>query len=67
MTLLGVGGLIERQSRLEGVNRQNLKITNFDHTLHLGFGLEINNSEFRVWKIVLLAMSFSINANNIGR
>jgi hypothetical protein len=48
------------------VNRQNLKILNFEHTLHLGLGLEINNSEFGVWKIVLLAMSCSINADNFG-
>jgi hypothetical protein len=54
------------ESRLEGVNRQNLKIINFEHTLHSGLGLEINNSEFRVRKIVLLAMSCSINADNFG-
>jgi hypothetical protein len=24
------------ESRLDGVNRQNLKIINFEHTLHLG-------------------------------
>jgi hypothetical protein len=55
-------------SRLEGggVNRRNLKIINFDHTLHLGLGLEINYSEFRVWKIALLAMSCSIIADNFG-
>jgi hypothetical protein len=54
------------ESRSEGVNRRNLKIINFEHTLHPGLGLEINNSEFGVWKIVLLAMSCSINADNFG-
>jgi hypothetical protein len=39
--------LIPIESRLEGVNRQNLKIINFDHTLHLGLGLEKNNNELR--------------------
>jgi hypothetical protein len=58
--------LILIESRLEGVNRQNLKIINFEHTLHPGLGLEINNSEFGVRKIVLLAMSCSINADNFG-
>jgi hypothetical protein len=48
--------LIPIKSRLEGVNRQNLKIINFEHTLHLGLGLEINKREFGVRKIVL-AMS----------
>jgi hypothetical protein len=48
------------------VNRRNLKIINFEHALHSGLGLEINNSEFRVWKIVPLAMSCSINADNFG-
>jgi hypothetical protein len=52
------------ESRLEGVNRRNLKIINFEHALHLGLGLEINNCEFGVWKIVLFAMSCSINADN---
>jgi hypothetical protein len=47
------------------VNRRNLKIINFEHTLHPRLGLEINNSEFGVWKIVLLAMSCSINADNL--
>jgi hypothetical protein len=50
--------------RLDGVNRRNLKIINFEQTLHPRLGLEKNNSEFGVWKIVLLAMSFSINADN---
>jgi hypothetical protein len=43
------------ESHLEGVNRRNLKIINFEHALHLGLRLEINNSEFGVWKIVLHA------------
>jgi hypothetical protein len=44
-------------SHLEGVNRQNLNIISFEHTLYLGLGLEENNCEFGVRKIVLLAMS----------
>jgi hypothetical protein len=48
------------------VNRRNLKIINFEHALHPGLGLEINNSDFGVRKIVPLAMSFSINADNFG-
>jgi hypothetical protein len=28
------------ESRLEGVNMQNLKIINFEQKLHLGLGLE---------------------------
>jgi hypothetical protein len=53
------------ESRLEGgVNRRNLKIIKFEHTLHPGLGLEINNREFRVRKIVPLAMSCSINVDN---
>jgi hypothetical protein len=43
-----------------------MKIINFEHTLHPGLGLEINNREFRVRKIVSLAMSCSINADNFG-
>jgi hypothetical protein len=54
------------ESCLEGVNRRNLKIINFEHTLHSGLGLEINNNEFEVRKIVILAMSCSINADNFG-
>jgi hypothetical protein len=46
------------------VNRQNLKIINFEHTLYTGLRLEINNSEFGVRKIVPLAISCSINADN---
>jgi hypothetical protein len=56
--------LIPIKIRLEGVNRRNLKIINFEHALHSGLGLEINNSEFGVQKIVLLAMSCSINGDN---
>jgi hypothetical protein len=48
------------------VNRRNLKIINFEHTLHPGLGLEINNSEFGVQKIVLLAVSCTINADSFG-
>jgi hypothetical protein len=36
--------LIPIQSRLEGVNRQNLKIINFEHALCLGLVLEIIRS-----------------------
>jgi hypothetical protein len=43
-----------------------MKILNFEHALHPGLGLEINNSEFGVRKIVLLAMSCSINVDNFG-
>jgi hypothetical protein len=42
------------------------KIINFEHALHQGLGLEINNLEFIVRKIVPLAMCFSINADNFG-
>jgi hypothetical protein len=48
------------------VNSRNLKIINVEHALHPGLGLEKNNCEFRVRKIVLLAMSCSINADNFG-
>jgi hypothetical protein len=54
------------ESRLEGGDRRNLKFTNFEHTLHTGLGLEINSHEFGVRKIVPLAMSCSINADNFG-
>jgi hypothetical protein len=54
------------ESRLEGGYRRNLKIINFERALYPGLGLEINNSEFGVRKIVLLAMSCSINAYNFG-
>jgi hypothetical protein len=40
-----------------------MKIINFEHALHPGLGLEINNSKFGVPKIVLLAMSCSINVS----
>jgi hypothetical protein len=54
------------ESRLEGVNRQNLKITNFEHKLFSRLALErvIIKSECR--RQVLLAMSWSINADNFG-
>jgi hypothetical protein len=59
--------LIPTEFRLEwGVNRQNLKFINFEHALRPGLGLEINKCEFGVWKIVLLAMSCSINADSFG-
>jgi hypothetical protein len=48
------------------VNRRNLKIINIEHELHPRLGLEMSNNEFVVWKRVLLAMSFSINADNFG-
>jgi hypothetical protein len=32
------------ESRLEGVNRRNLKFTNFKHTLRPGLALELNRS-----------------------
>jgi hypothetical protein len=41
-----------------------MKIINFEHTLHPGLGLVINNVEFGVRKIVLLAMSCSINTDD---
>jgi hypothetical protein len=55
--------LISIESRLEGVNRQNPKIINFEHELHPGLGLEMSNNEIEVQKRVL-AMSCSINADN---
>jgi hypothetical protein len=51
------------ESRLEGVNRRNLKIINFKHELHPGLGLEISNNKFEVQKRVLLTMSCSIDVN----
>jgi hypothetical protein len=55
------------ECRLEGgVNRRDLKIINFEHAPHPGLGLETNNNEYRVRKIVLIAMSCSINADNLG-
>jgi hypothetical protein len=56
----------KHESRLEGVNRQNLKIIYFEHALRTGLGLEINNIEFGERKIVLLAMSCSINTDKFG-
>jgi hypothetical protein len=43
-----------------------MKIIDFEHALHPGLGLEINNLEFKVRKIIPLAMSCSINADNFG-
>jgi hypothetical protein len=55
------------ESRLEGeVNRRNLEIINFEHELHPRLGLEMSNNEIEVRKEVILAMSFSINADNFG-
>jgi hypothetical protein len=48
------------------VNRRNLKIINFEHELYVGLGLEMSNNEIEVWKRVLHAMSYSINADNFG-
>jgi hypothetical protein len=48
------------------MNRRKLKIINFEHALHPGLGLEINNSEFGVRKIVILDVICSINADNFG-
>jgi hypothetical protein len=58
--------LIPIKSRLEGVNRQKLKIINFEHALHPRLGLKINNLEIGVQKIVPLAMSCSMNTDNFG-
>jgi hypothetical protein len=55
--------IVAPESHLEGVNRRNLKFINFEHTLILEVRV-IN--EFGVRKIVPLAMSCSINANNLG-
>jgi hypothetical protein len=57
--------LIPIESRLERgeyTKPKNYKL----NTLHPGLGLEINNVEFGVRKIVLLAMSCSINSDNFG-
>ena len=48
------------------MNRQNLKFINFEHVVYPGLGLEMYNLEFGVRKIIPLAMSFSINADNFG-
>jgi hypothetical protein len=56
----------KHETRLEGVNRRNLKIIYFLHALRTGLGLEIINIEFGEQKIVLLAMSCSINADKFG-
>jgi hypothetical protein len=57
---------LETEISVNLVNRGNLKIINFEHTLYPGLELEINKCEFGVQKIVLLAMSCSINADNFG-
>jgi hypothetical protein len=49
------------ESRLEGVNRRNLKFINFKHTLRSGLALELNSSQ----KNVSLAKSFSKNVDDI--
>jgi hypothetical protein len=54
------------ESRIERVNRRNLKIINFGHELYPGLGLEMSNNEIGVWRRVLLAISCSINADNFG-
>jgi hypothetical protein len=54
------------ESHLEGVNRRNINIINFEHELYQGLGLQISNNEFRVRKRVLLAMSCSIDADDFG-
>jgi hypothetical protein len=54
------------ESHLEGVNRGNLKIINFEHAIYQGLGLETNNNEYGVRKRVLLAMSCSTNVDNFG-
>jgi hypothetical protein len=49
----GAGGRrAASESRLEGVNRQNLKIINFEHALHLGLGLEINSECERLFLVL---------------
>jgi hypothetical protein len=40
------------KSRLEGVNRRNLKFTNFKHALHLRLGLEINLERGRLFLLL---------------
>jgi hypothetical protein len=64
MHALPLPARLPTESRLEGLNRRNLKIINFEHALHPGLWLEINNLEFGVRKLVPLAMSCSINADN---
>jgi hypothetical protein len=66
LVLCSSSASVVSESNLEGVNRLNLKIINFEHTLHSRLGLEINNLEYRVRKIVPLVMSCSINADNLG-
>jgi hypothetical protein len=49
------------ESRLEGVNRRNLKFINFKKTLGSGLALELNSSQ----KNVSLAKSCSKNADDV--
>ena len=63
-TLMKYQALIPIESRLEG--GEQAKPINFEYNIHPGSGLEINNNEYGVRKIVLLAMSFSINADDFG-
>jgi hypothetical protein len=53
--------LLLPESRLEGVNRRNLKFINFKHTLGSGLALELNSSQ----KNVSLAKSCSKNADDV--
>jgi hypothetical protein len=43
-----------------GVNRRHLKIINFEHTLHLGLGLEINLECGRSFHLLWVAQSMRI-------
>jgi hypothetical protein len=58
--------LIDFESCLQGVNRQNLKIINFERELHPVLELEMSNIKIRARKRVILAMSCSINVDNFG-
>ena len=52
---------MESESRLEGVNRRNLKFINFKYTIRPGLALELNSSQ----KNVSLAKSCSKNADDV--
>jgi hypothetical protein len=52
---------VESESRLEGVNRRNLKFINFKYTIRPGLALELNSSQ----KNVSLAKSCSKNADDV--
>jgi hypothetical protein len=54
-------GAVESESRLERVNRRNLKFINFKHTIRPGLVLELNSSQ----KNVSLAKSCSKNADDV--